>query len=188
MGTILIITPAPGDIPIEGITPYNYQYQITNTGNFSDYSFIISSEIWGFDSPHLVMNGSFGGGYKLDGFILHAIRNADLDPGVRERLTSEKEGDKSLADYFKTARMATSSMLLPVSTGMDSAIPLSNITVVLHIEDITDSDLVLTENKKVFWYLNGTFEEKYATQPEESEDLLTGLGQLTSVEDITDSL
>lgn len=188
MGMIFIITPAPGDIPIEGITPFNYQYQITNTANFSNYSFIISSEIWGFDSSHLVTNGTFGGGYKLDGFILHAIRNTDLDPGVREHLTSEKEGDKSLADYFKTAHMATSSMLLPVSTGIDSAIPLSNITVILHIEDITDSDLVITEDKKVFGYLNGTVEEKLTNQTEESEDLLTGLGQLTLVEDITDSL
>lgn len=188
IGMALIITPTPGDIPIEGITPYNYQYQITNTANFSDYSFLISSEIWGFDSPHLVNNGTFGGGYKLDGFILHAIRNSDLDPEVRESLISHEEGEKNLVEYFKNVQLATSSMLLPVSTGIDSAIPLSNITVMLQIEDIVDRDLAVSETKKVFWYLNGTVEEKFPSKTEESEDLLTGLGHLTSIDHITDSL
>ncbi len=161
---LLGVASISADVPVEGITQYTYQYLINNTAEYPEYTFVTSSEIWGFDQPSLVLNGSFGGGYKLDGFVLHAIKSADLSEEVLEELSSQGEDNLNLSQYFTTAPMATCELLLPVSTGMDSAIPLSNITVILHISEISGTDLNATREKTIYRYENGTAWEEMTSE------------------------
>ncbi|MFH0968694.1 MAG: hypothetical protein V1862_13525, partial [Methanobacteriota archaeon] len=71
--TGFVLIPVIADIPIEGMKQYNYQYVINNSFEYPDYLFLTSSEIWNFEHPFIVVNGTFSGGYKLDGFVLHAM-------------------------------------------------------------------------------------------------------------------
>ncbi len=168
---VLGVSSVLADVPVEGIAQYTYQYLINNTEEYPEYSFITSSEIWGFEQPSLVINGSFGGGYKLDGFVLHAIRTADLSEKIQEQLSAPGKDTLNLSRYFTTVPVATSDLLLPVSTGMDSSITLSNITVVLQVQEIYGSDLNATKEKTIFRYENGTALEEM-TREEADQYLL----------------
>lgn len=154
------ITTNLADVPIEGITQYTYQYVINNTADYPDYVFLTSSEIWGFEHPSLVINGTFGGGYKLDGFILHAMKDTDLDTTVKEKISSADQGDTNVTAYFTSIPLATSDILLPISSGMDETIPLSNITVLLQVEEIRGNELNVTKVKTVLGFENGTIQEE----------------------------
>lgn len=169
---VLGVSSVVADVPVEGIAQYTYQYLINNTAEYPEYSFITSSEIWGFEQPSLVINGSFGGGYKLDGFVLHAIRTADLSEKIQEQLSAPGKDTLNLSRYFTTVPVATSDLLLPVSTGMDSSITLSNITVVLQVQEIYGSDLNATKEKTIFRYENGTALEEM-TREEADQYLLS---------------
>ena len=39
----MFLTPAFGDVPIEGMKQYNYQYHINNTEEYPEYMFLTSS-------------------------------------------------------------------------------------------------------------------------------------------------
>ena len=188
--TLIMITPVVADISVKGISQFNNQYVIDNTDKFQNYTFLTSSEIWGFEYPKLVVNGSFGGGYKLDGFVLHALKSTDISPGVREQLTREDSEKENLTSYFESSPLATSDILLPVSVGMNDTIPLNNITVFLQINNIEGKNLSISELKTVYGYLNGTSEEiiPQMDSAQTEADLLTGSGQMLSIESLTDSL
>lgn len=155
-----IIIPTLADIPVEGIKQYNYQYMINNTADYPDYVFLTSSEIWHFEHPSVVVNGTFGGGYKLDGFVLHAIKETNLDATVKEQMTTADQIAENLSGYFASAPLATSEILLAVSIGMNDSIPLNNITVLLEVQNINGSELNITKVKTSLGFENGTVQEE----------------------------
>ena len=178
------------DIKVDGITPFNYHYLLNNTEDYQNYTFLTSSEIWGFEYPRIVVNGSFGGGYKLDGFVLHALKNEDLSQGVREELLQEEGGKGNLSSYFQSAPLATSDILLPVSVSIEDSLELNNVTVFLRVDGIEGKNLSVSKLKTYYGYLNGTSEEVISSDNTESAeaDLLTVSGQISSMESVTDSL
>ena len=166
----MFLTPAFGDVPIEGMKQYNYQYHINNTEEYPEYMFLTSSEIWGFEQPSIVVNGTFGGGYKLDGFVLHAMKEADLDPLIKEQMSRETQETKNLTGYFKSLSLATSDVLLPISTPIIDTIPLSNLTVLLQIQGITDTGLNVTKIRTVYGFENGTtIDQKYRETADDTQ-------------------
>ena len=165
----ILISPALADIPVEGMKQYNYQYVINNTGVFPDYLFLTSSEIWNFEHPSIVVNGTFGGGYKLDGFVLHAMKESSLDPRIKEQMETE-ETKTDLRTYFASAPIVTSELMLPVATSIDDTIPLSNLTILLQIQNITSSELNITKMKTIFGFENGTtIEEAYQEETDDTQ-------------------
>jgi hypothetical protein len=152
----MFVVPVFADIAVEGRKQYSYQYLLNNSSDNPDYIFLTSSEIWGFDQPSVVVNGTFGGGYKLDGFVLHAIKEADLDPLIRERLKKEEQDRTDLSEYFSSLPLVTADVSLPVATSMDEKIPLNNITVLLQINSISDFELNVTKAKIIYGFENGT--------------------------------
>jgi hypothetical protein len=151
-----LFIPALADVPIEGMKQYNYQYVINNSVEYPDFIFLTSSEIWNFEHPSIVVNGTFGGGYKLDGFVLHAMKEADLDPLIKEQLGTETQERTDLTKYFSSAPLATADVMLPVATSINDTIPLSNLTVLLQIQNIQDTELNITKTRMVYGFENGT--------------------------------
>ena len=173
---VICSVPVMADVPIEGIKQYSYQYVINNSADYPDYVFLTSSEIWSFEHPIFVINGTFGGGYKLDGFILHAIKNADLDAAVKEKLSAAGKGENNFSTYFESAPIATSDILLPVSTGMNDTIPVNNITVILEVKEIKGDILNVTKVKKLLGFENGSIIEEISDE--------TGKTDISGEEDI----
>lgn len=168
--TALLIMPLEADIAVTGMKQQTYQYIINNTEAFPDYQFLTSSEIWNYEYPSLVINGTFGGGYKLDGFVLHAIKQKDLDPAVRTELSSSDHEKKNLSAYFEKAPMATSDLLLPVGTTLNETLQVQNLTVLLRIDEISNRTLNVTRLKTVYQYENGTSSEELdLSKPEEND-------------------
>lgn len=152
----LLFIPVISDVPIEGMKQYVYQYEINNTAEYPDFIFFTSSEIWNFEHPSIVVNGSFGGGYKLDGFVLHAMKETDLDPDVKEQLRTENQDKTDLSRYFSSAPLATSEIMLPIATSLNDTIPLSNLTVLLQIQSIQDTVLNISKTRVIYGFKNGT--------------------------------
>lgn len=173
---ILSLYPATGDVPVDGIVQYPYQYLITNAGSFPEFTFLTSSENWGFDHPALVINGSFGGGYNQDGFILHAIASTTLDETIRARLSGSNQPETNFSEYFSHAPLATADILLPVSTGMDETIPVQNITILLEVADISGAVMQVTKTSTILQFTNGTSMEEKNEQV--SPDLLSASEEL----------
>jgi len=153
--TGMLLTPVIADVPIEGMKQYNYQYVINNSADYPEYLFLTSSEIWGYEHPSIVVNGSFGGGYKLDGFVLHAMKEADLNPLIREELGTVNQ-KTDLPGYFTSAPLVTSEVMLPVATNMDDTVPLTNLTILLQIQNITNAELNVTKIRTIYGFENGT--------------------------------
>ncbi len=185
-----LTAPLVADTPIIGMKPYNYQYVINNTAEFPDFQFLTSSEIWNFDYPSLVVNGTFGGGYKLDGFTLHAIRKDKLDPSIREELATVDHEQKNLSSYFETAPLVTSDLSLPVATTLNDTIPVTNLTVLLQINNITAQTLNVTKIKTIYYYENGTtLEESAQPEPRISDpDLVNDISQEFSVDSLMEKI
>lgn len=154
--TGLFFIPVIGDVPIEGMKQYNYQYVINNTVEYQDYIFLTSSEIWNFEHPSIVVNGTFSGGYKLDGFVLHAMKESDLDPRIIDQLRTEEQERTDLTQYFSSVPLATAALDLPVATSIEDTIPLSNISVRLQIESIHGNELNITKTQMIYGFENGT--------------------------------
>jgi hypothetical protein len=152
----MLLVSVVADIPIEGMKQYNYQYVINNSAEYPEYIFLTSSEIWGFDHPSIVVNGTFGGGYKLDGFVLHAMKEKSLYPTIKEQMGSDEQEKPDVTKFFDTAPVLTSDIMLPVSTTIDEKIPLTNLTVFLAIQEISDTGLNITREKTRYGYQNGT--------------------------------
>lgn len=185
----MLIMPLNADTPITGMKQYNYQYDITNTADYPDYLFLTSSEIWNFEYPSLIVNGTFGGGYKLDGFILHAIKKEDMSQTVKEELTSSDHDKKNLSPYFESAPLATSEILLPVSTSLSDKIPLTNLTVQLQVTGISDRILNITKIKTIYHYVNGTSSEEMDQEPSLQNSTVTSdLNQLFSPDSLLEKI
>jgi hypothetical protein len=155
----LLVTSAIGDIAIVGEKQYSFRYVINNTGQYPDYYFLTTNVIMPEPVPNLVENGTFGGGYKLNGFILHAVKKADLDPGVVDTLRSQDRKGENLTAYFEKFPLITSNISLPVSTSLDQTIPVDNITVVLSIDDINSTVLNVSKTMTLYGFENGTVSE-----------------------------
>lgn len=154
-----LFIPVHADIAVTGVKLVTNQYVINNTELFPHYQFLTTSEIWSYESPSLVINGTFGGGYKLDGFILHAIKRTDLDPVILADISSPERVKKNLSSYFESAPLATSDLLLPVSTSLNENLSVNNLTVLLNIEGIDKKNLNISRIKTIYQYENGTKSE-----------------------------
>lgn len=185
-----LILPLGADIPIAGMKQYDYQYVINNTGDYPDYLFLTSSEIWNFEYPSLVVNGTFSGGYKLDGFVLHAIRQADLDPAVKGELTTPENVKKNLSAYFESAPLVTSELILPVATSINDTVPLTNLSVLLQVTGINARNLNITKVKTIYQYQNGTIREEYDQAPSTQDNLSVknDISQEFSVSNLLDKI
>nr|WP_319540164.1 hypothetical protein [uncultured Methanospirillum sp.] len=190
MLTGLLIMPLEADIAVTGMKQQTYQYIINNTEAFPDYQFLTSSEIWNYEYPSLVINGTFGGGYKLDGFVLHAIRQNDLDPVIRAELSSSDHEKKNLSAYFESAPMATSDLLLPVATTLNETLAIRNLTVLLRIDEISNRTMNVTRLKTVYQYENGTSSEEFEqSKPEENNsDALNDINQMFSPDTLLEKI
>jgi hypothetical protein len=168
---------AIADVPITGEKQYSYRYVINNFADYSDYLFITSSEIWQYQMPGLVLNGTFGGGYKLDGFILHAIKKTDFDPVALDIFNSADVENKNLSNYLESAMKLTSDLHLPIATSMSEKILLDNITVILSINEINETDFNVSRIKTIFGFENGTTDEEHYIE-ENEEDLSNMFGDV----------
>ncbi len=186
----MVIMPLEADIAVTGMKQQTYQYIINNTEDYPDYQFLTSSEIWNYEYPSLVINGTFGGGYKLDGFILHAIRQNDLDPVVRAELNTSDHEKKNLSAYFESAPMATSDLLLPVATTLNETLQVQNLTVMLRIDEINNGTLNVTRLKTIYQYENGTSSEELEQNKPDDNDAaaLNDINQMFSPDTLLDKI
>lgn len=177
-----LFTSVQADIAVADIKQQTNQYIINNTEFYPEYQFLTSSEIWNYEYPSLVVNGTFGGGYKLDGFILHAIKRTYLDPTVLADLSSPEGEKKNLSAYFESTPLATSDLLLPVTTSLNENLSVSNLTVLLNIEGINKKTLIVSKIKTIYQYENGTISEEIEqTKPEKIDSAsLNDINQMFS--------
>lgn len=163
----LLLPCAYADVKVEGWREQSYDYTITNINDFPDYVFLTSSVIWGWDYASILNStGSFGGGYKLDGFHVHAIRSANFD---KERFFSQRQendqGVVNCTDYcLNNTKIVSSDLTLPRSVSVQETIPLQKILVQLKVEDITDRTLNISKTKMLYYYANGTVMETNAEE------------------------
>lgn len=161
----LLLPGSYADVKVEGWREQRYDYIITNINDFPDYVFLTSSAIRGWEYASVLDRlGSFGGGYKLDGFYVHAIRSVDFD---KERFFNQRaEYDQdavNCTDYCQNNSMiASSDLYLPKSVSMQETIPLNKIEVLLTVNDITDKALDISKTKMLYYYANGTIRETNA--------------------------
>jgi len=156
--TMSLLSAAYADIAVEGVSDYSFHYNISNFGQFPDYVFLTSSAIWGWDYPQVISDGTFGGGYKLDGFVLHAILSSDLDmerlgPGNDE---ATNDADEMVHDYLKSLPFLTANISLPVGAFYDDKLGISNVSVILNITDLDETSFDVTKEAALFGYVNGT--------------------------------
>ncbi|MDM7934606.1 MAG: hypothetical protein QUS08_04355 [Methanothrix sp.] len=158
---LLMISPsALADVKVEGWRDLSYEYRITNIGDFPDYVFLASSAIWGFEYTTLInSSGRFGGGYKLDQFVVHAVRASEFD---QERFLSQEDerGTFNCTGYCQSIEgLVTSNLTLPRSTSVEEILPLERIEVLLEVEGITERGLDISRRAMLYYYQNGTVQE-----------------------------
>jgi len=162
LSMLMLASTACADIAVEGMRQYDYNYSIVNIGDFPDYVFLTSSAIWGWEYvSEINRTGSFGGGYKLDGFQVHAIKAENLDQGMLKAETSGDDKAKaSRMEYFENNKdIVSSNTTLPVATSLEEALGLKSISVYLKINSINESAINLSETRVVYSYLDGRTEE-----------------------------
>lgn len=153
----LLVSGAYADVPVPGMKGYDNQYVISNIGDYPGYLFLTSSAIWGwgYTSPVDHATGSFGGGYKLDHFMLHAVKASSFNASIFT--SGSRAGDVDCTAYCKdNSKIVSSSINLPVSTLVNDTLPLSQITVYLNVNSINDTSLNITRSRTVYQYDNGT--------------------------------
>lgn len=158
----LLVSGAYADMPIPGMKGYDNQYVISNIGDYPDYLFLTSSAIWGwgYTSPVDQATGSFGGGYKLDSFLLHAVKASDFNASIFP--AGSRAGDVDCTAYCQgNSKIVSSSINLPVSKLVNDTLPLSKITVYLNVNSINDTSLNITRSRTVYQYDNGTSLEAF---------------------------
>jgi len=162
LAVALLLPCALADIKVEGWREQRYDYVITNIGDFPDYLFLTSSAIWGWDDTRILNStGSFGGGYKLDAFIVHAVPASNFD---QQRFYRQAEVDTqesmNCTDYCQSNAFTVSSNLsLPKATQVQETVPLEKIEVHLKIDSITAQALGLSKTEMLYYYSNGTIQE-----------------------------
>lgn len=154
---LLLVSGAYADVPIPGMKGYENQYIISNIDDYPDYLFITSSAIWGWKHTSQVDRAtcSFGGGYKLDSFHLHAAKASDFNASIFAAGSSADEADCT-AYCQGNLEIVSSSIDLPVSTLVNDTLPLSQIMVYLKVNSINDTCLDITRDRTVYQYDNGT--------------------------------
>ena len=156
---LLLSLSASADVKVEGWRQQNYDYIISNIGDFPDYVFMTSSAIHGWEYASLINStGTFGGGYKLDRFIVHAMKAADFD---RERFFAQRDEydpeSVNCTDYCRNNPLIVSSNLsLPKATSVKEILPLERIEVYLKVDSITDRSLDISRTRMLYYYKNGT--------------------------------
>ena len=162
LGLLLLSFGVLADVKIEGWRDQSYDYLISNVNDFPDYVFLTSSAIWGWDHASLVNStGSFGGGYKLDSFIVHAMRASDFDRDKFFSLRDEYDQETvNCTQYCQdSSRIVSANLTLPKSISVEEMIPLSKIEVYLKVDSISDQALNLSTTKMLYYYENGTIQE-----------------------------
>ncbi len=153
---MLLASGGAADLLIEGIRNYDFQYQIVNADDFPGYTFLTSSEIWGYEQTTPVVNGSFGGGYKLDGFVLHALNTSDADPVLTMALAGNATDDFDIAPSLENAPLVTANVSLPVSIALDESLGVANVTVDIVVNSLTPSGLNATLTEVRYGFADGT--------------------------------
>jgi hypothetical protein len=167
LALLLLLPCAYADVKVEGWREQSYDYIVSNIHDFPDYVFLTSSVIWGWEYASILnRTGSFGGGYKLDGFQVHAIRSADFD---KERFFSRRQENNQDAvnctDYCRNnPGIVSSDLRLPTSVSVQEIIPLEKIEVYLKVDNITNRAFNITKTKMLYYYTNGTIKETNAEE------------------------
>jgi hypothetical protein len=162
VAVLLLSLSASADVPVEGMKQADYTYVISNIKDYPEYVFLTSSVIWGWKYATIINStGTFGGGYKLDSYEVHAIRASDFDR--QKFLASRDEYDREIAnctDYCRdNPKIISSNLTLPKATSVKEIIPLKKIEVDLRIDGVTDEALKITRTKMLYYYENGTVQE-----------------------------
>ncbi|MCA1917655.1 hypothetical protein [Methanospirillum hungatei] len=159
--TGLLFSTASADVAVEGMSPYFYQYDISNFEEFKDYLFLTSSAIWGWEYPFIIQDGTFGGGYKLDGFVLHAIPSADIDPdtiaaiNAGDALTDESH-DSEVSSSLSRLPFLTANISLPKGVFFEDDLGVLNVTVFLNITALNETSFDVKKEAALFGYRDGT--------------------------------
>lgn len=162
VAVLLLSLSATADVPVEGMKQTSYDYVISNIKDYPDYVFLTSSAIWGWKSASIINStGTFGGGYKLDSFEVHAIRASDFDR--QKFFAARDEYDRDIAnctDYCRgNPKIVSSNLALPKATSVNEIIPLEKIEVLLRVNSITDQALNISKTRMLYYYENGTVQE-----------------------------
>jgi hypothetical protein len=155
------------DVRVEGWEQVDYKYIISNIKDFPQYLFLTSSAIWGWEYASVIdSTGEFGGGYKLDSFIVNSIKRSNLDA---ERLVDESGSDDGGSDDLLTfnctnycqdnSNIVSSDLSLPKATSVEESQGVDGIEVDIRIDEITDQNLKLSKVRMVYYYQNGTTQE-----------------------------
>jgi hypothetical protein len=145
----LLLSSASADIPVEGKTDYDINYVITNIDQYQDYAFLTSSQIWGWEYADLInqSTGTFGGGYKFDYYILHAILASKFD------LVGFKADPEEYAK--NNTLILTSEVSLPKKAQVDDTLKLDSIVVYLKIDSITHNSFNVSKTGMIYNYKDG---------------------------------
>ena len=152
---------ASADVAVEGVSTYSYQYDISNFEQFSDYLFITSSAIWGWEYPFVIQDGIFGGGYKLDGFVLHAIPSADIDSDKiadvhADDALPDETNESEVSSYLSSLPFLTANISLPKGAFFEDELGIKNVTVVLNITSLNETSFDVIKESALFGYTDGT--------------------------------
>jgi len=172
LAVLLVAFAARADVAIDGMRTYNCNYVISNIGNYPNYVFLTSSAIWGWTYTSVVnkKTGSFGGGYKLDGFVLHAVKVSDLR-GMK--LKSISDLSPSQAEQIKNnTKVLTANISLLKATNFNDTVPLERFSIILRIDALNDTAFNVSRIKAVFDYTGGKRKEIPFTL-KSNEDVLT---------------
>ena len=151
------------DVRVEGWKEVEYKYIISNIKDYPEYLFLSSSAIWGWEYASVINSstGEFGGGYKLDSFIVNSIKGSNFE---QERFIGQNDsGDLqtfNCTNYCQdNSNIVSSNLSLPKATSMKEDQGVDGIEVYLKIDDINDQSLNLSKVKMLYYYQNGTIAE-----------------------------
>jgi hypothetical protein len=161
LGLGILIPALYADVAVEGVSTYSYQYDIVNAGDFPDYIFLTSSAIWGWEYPQIIENGTFGGGYKLDAFVFHAIPAADIDlnritAGNTEESSADAAEENDTQAYLSSLPFLTANVTLPVGAFYEDKLGIENVTVNLSITALNATAFEVKKESALFGMKNGS--------------------------------
>jgi hypothetical protein len=163
ISTVLLLSLcASADVKVEGWKDLYYDYIISNINDYSDYIFLTSSNIHGWEYASLINStGLFGKGYKLDDFIVHAIKTSDFNRDLFFSHRDEYDPNTvNCTDYCQdNSKIVSSSLMLPKAISVEEILALEKIEVFLKIDNITDQALDISKTKTLYYYENGTIQE-----------------------------
>jgi hypothetical protein len=160
---IVLLSSCSADILIKGERNYNYDYNITNIKDYPEYVFLTSSAIWNWAYTSIINSatGHFGGGYKLDGFHLHAIAVSDFDQNMFFSQRDENDPERvNCTEYCQNnSKIVTSDLTLPVAISLNESMGVDRVEVYLRIDEITNESLNVSRTGTQYYFQNGTVKE-----------------------------